>query len=172
MWRVLLVCLLLVGCGQNKDDFSNNDGDAKVPAVEEPALPTHYYSVYMDGEYGYQPEISENQAKDGQVGAALIMLRYLGEKNGIYQIFSKQNESLMSVMECKKPCEYIKVHQIVKGLGVVKTEVIQAAPSSIGKLAFDDAMNGQLEQFVKVEGNKKYTVWLDDKKHMQKTLVQ
>jgi len=170
--RYFLICALLIGCGHNKDDFSQREGISETSESKLPAAPVHYYSVYLDGEYGYQPEISENQAKDGQVGATLVMLKYLGERNGTYQIFSKENESFMTVMECKKPCEFIKVHHIVKGLGVVKTDVLQAAPNSIGKLAFDDAMSGQLEQFVKVEGNKKYTVWLNEKKHMQKTLVQ
>jgi len=118
----------------------------------------------MDDEYGYQPAVSENQLNNGQVASTLFMLKYLGEKNGKYQLFTKQNDNVMTVMECQNPCQFIKLSHIINGMGVVKTEVMEAAPDSIGKMAFDDAINGELQQFVKEDGGKRYTVWLDGKK--------
>ena len=167
MFKVVLICCLLVACGQSKDDFSQPKEAAQ---AEEVKAPEHHYAVYMDGEYGYQPEVSENQRNDGKVASTLFMVKYLGEKNGKYQLFTKQNEKLMTVMECQKPCEYIKVNHIISGLGVVKTEVMEAAPDSLGRLAFEDAINGQLEQFVKEDSGKQYTVWLQGK-NLQRSLV-
>lgn len=168
MVRYLLICALLVGCGHNKDDFSQPK-ETQAQEVSAP-LPTHNYAVYLDDEYGYQPALSENQLNNGQVASTLFMLKYLGEKNGKYQLFTKQNDNVMTVMECQNPCQFIKLHHLVNGIGVVKTEVMEAAPDSIGKLAFDDAINGELQQFVKEDGGKRYTVWLDGKKLSRKAI--
>lgn len=161
MVRYLLICALLTACGHSEQAASLAPESKPVAEVTAPA---HNYAVYMDDEYGYQPAISENQVNDGQVASTLFMLKYLGEKNGKYQLFTKQNDNVMTVMECQNPCQFIKLHHIVNGMGVVKTEVMEAAPDSIGKLAFDDAINGELQQFVKEDGGKRYTVWLDGKK--------
>jgi len=167
--RYFWIFLFLTGCNHQSNDPSASATES-VAEDTRPAAPEHNYAVYMDDEYGYQPAISENQVNDGQVATTLIMLKYLGERNGKYQLFTKQNDNVMTVMECQKPCEFIKLHHIVNGMGVVKTEVMEAAPDSIGKLAFDDAINGQLQQFVKEENGKKYTAWLDGKS-MKKTYL-
>lgn len=160
--RYLLICALLAACSHNEQAAAPVNQTEAV--AQAPAVPTHNYAVYMDDEYGYQPAISENQINNGQVASTLFMLKYLGEKNGKYQLFAKQNDNVMTVMECQNPCQFIKLHHLVNGMGVVKTEVMEAAPDSIGKLAFDDAINGELQQFVKEDGGKRYTVWLDGKR--------
>lgn len=160
--RYLWLFLLLAACSHNEQAAA--PASQAEPVAEVPPAPTHNYTVYMDDEYGYQPAVSENQLNNGQVATTLFMLKYLGEKNGKYQLFTKQNDNVMTVMECQNPCQFIKLHHLVNGMGVVKTEVMEAAPDSIGKLAFDDAINGELQQFVKEDGGKRYTVWLDGKK--------
>jgi len=167
MWKVACLCLMLVACGMDKDNFSKNENG---PEAGKLAEPEHNYAVYMDGEYGYQPAVSENQTNNGQVAATLFMVKYLGEKNGKYQLFSKQNDHVMAVMECQNPCEFIKLNHIINGMGVVKTEVMEAAPDSLGRIAFEDAIAGKLEPFVKEENGKRYSVWLEDKK-MTRTII-
>jgi hypothetical protein len=67
----------------------------------------HYYSMEEDGEYGYERGISENDEKAGQKATALIMVRYMAEKEGAHTIRTADG-SFSYFSSCKPPCDFVK----------------------------------------------------------------
>ena len=46
-------------------------------------------------EYGYEQAISQDAADSGQVATSLLMFKFVGEKDGNYQVFSKMLAMLL-----------------------------------------------------------------------------
>jgi len=66
-----------------------------------------YYSEDDDGEYGYQPAITDEDRTKGIVAKTLIIFRYLGEKDGTYSV-EQRGITTSIVSSCKAPCAFIK----------------------------------------------------------------
>jgi hypothetical protein len=128
------------------------------------AQPTHNYSLKDGFEYGYEQALSENAEDAGQIATTLVMFKYAGKQDGKHQVYSKTNEYLTTVIECAEPCEFIKISQYIKGNGLSNTERMRAVPGSVGFGVIEDAINGQLEQYVGEKEGKKFTIWFGDKK--------
>src|ERR1700761_9104425 len=93
----------LCGCGK---DAANQAPEANQPAsvpvasaaasvsvqnstpepVAPPPPPTHNYSMAENGTYGYEPALSEEDVRNGTAAKPLIMMRYVGNKNGTFVI--------------------------------------------------------------------------------------
>ena len=63
-------------------------------------------------EYGYEQAISQDAADSGQVATSLLMFKFVGEKDGNYQVFSKNAGDVITLLQCSNPCEYIKYDDI------------------------------------------------------------
>lgn len=101
-----------------------------------------------DGEYGYQPAISEEEANNGVATTALAMVRYQGQKNGVYVLEMHDESGSIFRMECKDPCEYVKTRVIFQGQ-TIKSETVPNAPNSLMHAVFEDAMGGKLTPYKK-----------------------
>lgn len=161
-YLMLVLCLILSACGD--ESAGKVDQQPVANNVEESApVVDHYYSLKDGYEYGYEQGISVDQENSGQVAPTLAMFKYSGKKDGVHQVYMKNNKYMSTVVECTEPCEYIKVMGYMRGEGAVSTERIKAVPGSLAYGVIHDAINGKLEQFVGERDGKKYTLWLGEK---------
>ena len=122
----------------------------------------HYYSMKDGYEYGYEQAISQDAADSGQVATSLLMFKFVGEKDGNYQVFSKNAGDVITLLQCSNPCEYIKVMTFL-GNEHLTTERVKAVEGSIGWSVLSDAINGKLEKYIANKNDKKFTIWFDEK---------
>jgi hypothetical protein len=122
-----------------------NDASAPAQAAapsDEP--PPHNYSMVDGGEYGYQPGISEDEAKQGVVTKPLLMYRYRGVINDAYVVDLTGDRGQIYRMSCKDPCNFVK-GQVIVGGQTIHTETLANTPGSVMYAVFEDALNGQLK---------------------------
>lgn len=157
---------------QRKFSLKTVETDTKAPAPT-PVINDHNY-VMQDGmKYGYPSAISENDRNAGQVSEKLVMALYAGEKSGKHQAHLMDG-SVVSVLECEPPCRYLKIMTFVDDdylRDEIKVEHIVAAPNSLGYSIMQDAMRGRLKQYAVGTKEKRYTVWMDERKGMQRTIM-
>jgi hypothetical protein len=121
-------------------------GEPKDETISQaPADPSHNYAMEEDGEYGYEGAISEDEQKAGRAAKPVIMVRYLGLKDGIYSIQIRSGQSA-ETMSCKAPCQFIKVKDTYAGQ-VMKTETVHTTGHAVMDAVFADAMNDQLKPY-------------------------
>ena len=135
--------------------------EAQAPVQEKPATKAHGYGIKDGNEYGYESAISEDDAKAGQVANKVMMMRYSGEKDGKYQVHSKDGSATL-VLECDKQCDYIKTMVFVDNQ-MMQKEMLKGGNGSIASIALADAINGQLEPYVEESKGKKYHIWYSEK---------
>jgi hypothetical protein len=160
---MLVLCLIVSACSSGESGKVDQQAKASAGAEAAPVV-EHYYSLKDGYEYGYEQGISVDQENSGQVAPTLAMFKYSGKKDGVHQVYMKNNKYMSTVVECADPCEYIKVMGYMRGEGAVSTERIKAVPGSLAYGVIYDAINGKLEQFVGERDGKKYTLWLGEKK--------
>ena len=90
------------------------------------------------------------------------MFKFVGEKDGNYQVFSKNAGDVITLLQCSNPCEYIKVMTFL-GNEHLTTERVKAVGGSIGWSVLSDAINGKLEKYIANKNDKKFTIWFDEK---------
>ncbi|WP_414451990.1 hypothetical protein [Burkholderia sp. 22PA0099] len=102
----------------------------------------------QDGTYGYEPALSEDDIRAGKATKALVMMRYVGLKNGNYVvlILDNDNPNVASRVSCQAPCNFAK-SELISGDSVFKTETLRVAPNSLIGAMIEDAMAGQLTPF-------------------------
>jgi hypothetical protein len=135
------------------------------PITQEPE---HYYSMRDGYQYGYEMAVSADDINRGQAAKELLMFKYVGEHNGLYQVFTKVNEMVVSVMECSNPCEFIKTMIFIQG-GKTQIQRMRSVEGTIGNLVLKDAINGNLEQYIAEKKGSKFTIWFDEKKGLIST---
>ncbi|MGX7001394.1 hypothetical protein [Caballeronia sp. KNU42] len=100
-----------------------------------------------NGTYGYEPALSEEDVRKGTATKPLIMMRYVGNKNGAYVIIvlgqDANDSSVVNRVSCQVPCEFAK-SEVVAGDTVVKTETLRVTPDSLVGAMLTDAASGQL----------------------------
>ena len=165
-----VICAALIGCGQQQAAAPQ----APVVSAPPPAPVKDHNYVMQDGmKYGYPAAISEVAGKSGQVAEQLVMALYAGEKDGKHQAHIMDGVTV-TALECTKPCDYLKVMTYVDAdylRNKVKVEHIAAAKQSLGYLIMEDAIRGKLKQYgMGIEG-KRYNMWVDERKGMQRTLM-
>ncbi len=155
-----LVCISVSACNDSHDTSSSTQSrpaqeqpsSAAVAAEAPPAkpnapvAPSHFYVLEQDGEYGYQPAISEDDARQGVATKALVMVRYRGRKDGAYVVDVNNDTGATLRVQCKNPCEYVRTQAIVDGQ-IIHTETLANAPDSVIYAVLADAMNGQLKPY-------------------------
>lgn len=165
-FAIFLSCFL-AACGQPEQPKP-----VSAPAAVAPVAPvkTHNYSLRDGFEYGYERAVSPEQQQKGQLASALMMAKFAGQRDGKYQAYSKDADQIGSVvvLECSNPCEFMKVMVFVEG-GHVSTQRLRVAPGIIGWMILEDAINGELEQYVAERDGRKFTVWFDEKKGLVTT---
>lgn len=111
---------------------------------------THNYSMVDNGTYGYQGALSDADINNGVATKPLIMMRYLGNKNGIYTILvlgpDLNNQSILNRVSCQVPCEYAKSETVAGGM-VLNTQMLPVVPNSILGAMLADAISDQLVPF-------------------------
>ncbi|MDP2153822.1 MAG: hypothetical protein Q8J66_09215 [Methylotenera sp.] len=169
MKKLVLALMMcgLVGCGDGGKSTSEQNAEI---APSEPVV-DHYYSMNDGYEYGYEQGLSNDSVNAGQVASTLIMFKYAGVKDGVYQVYTKNNMGAFDVLECTNPCQYLKEMIFYNG-SHLKTERIKAVEGSIGWSVMADAINGKMEQFIAEKNNgAKSTVWFNEKTGLKFTSV-
>lgn len=115
-----------------------------------PPAPTHYYSIAQDGEYGYQPALSDDDRKAGTMTKALLMARYQGKSGKKYRVDLIDN-GITTRVSCEAPCEFVKSEVYLDGQKA-RTDTVAAAEGSLIWAILQDAMNGELEVYQKPKG--------------------
>jgi len=158
----MVLASFLAGCGQQEPPKQAAAPAAVVPA---PPVKTHNYSLKDGYEYGYERAVSAVEQQRGQATSVLIMAKYAGQYEGKYQIYMKPPEQPGSVVvaECSNPCEFMKVMVFFQGEHVT-TERMRTAPGIIGWMILEDAINGELEQYVAEKNGRKIVFRFDEKK--------
>lgn len=163
---LLLTAGVLGGCGQPQEAPKQAEPAKAIPA--KPAK-THNYSLKDGYEYGYEQAVSLEDQNKGQAVNSLMMAKFAGQSDGKYQVFMKspQDGNANIVAECTNPCEFMKVMVFYRG-NHVSTERMRVAPGIIGWMILEDAINGELQQYVGEKDGRKYTAWFDENKGIQR----
>lgn len=129
---------------------------ASAPVAPEPTpappppQPRHYYSLADNGTYGYEPALSEEDVRNGTATKPLVMMRYVGSKNGTYVIIilgqDASNSNVVTRVSCQSPCDFAK-SELISGGTVLKTETLRMTPDSIMGGMLADAISGQLTPY-------------------------
>ncbi len=131
----------------------------------------HYYSMKDGFEYGYEQGISVDSTNAGQLASTLLMFKFAGEKDGVYQAYTKNSMGAFDVIQCTNPCDYLKEMIFFNGAHI-KTERIKAVEGSIGWTVMADAINGDMDRYVGQQNGKKVNVWFTEQGGMQGTPIQ
>lgn len=126
---------------------ANTPAALPVPAAM-PAPPPHQYAMEQDGTYGYEPALSEDDVRSGKATKPLVMMRYVGRRDGTYVLLliDPDNENYATRVTCQAPCNFAKL-QTMSGTMVLKTATIRVAPNSLIGAMLDDALSGQLRPY-------------------------
>lgn len=102
----------------------------------------------QDGTYGYEPALSEDDVRAGKATKALVMMRYIGLKDGNYILLlvDEDDPSISNRITCKAPCDFAK-SQTMDGKSVLQTETLRVVPNSLIGVMIEDAMSGQLTPY-------------------------
>jgi hypothetical protein len=167
--RKTLVCigllsLILIGCGKNSDLQTAQTGtpvaaSANTPGNQVPVAqpapgateqPHNYAMVEADGTYGYEQGLSEEDVRNGRALKALMMMRYVGNRDGTYVILvlgtDVSDSSTVGRISCQAPCEFAKSETVV-GDTVLKTETLRLKSNSLLGNMMDDAIAGRLKPY-------------------------
>lgn len=168
MKKTALVCvfaLALAACDKPKQTDSGNAskaeptaasavvGENTQPTVIPPAPPPqpvpppvrHNFSLNQGGTYGYEPALSEDDIRSGTATKPLVMMRYVGQRNGNYilLILDQNNENVATRITCQAPCDFAQ-SQITSNGVVLRTETLRVTPNSLLGAMVEDAVAGQL----------------------------
>lgn len=158
----LLLGAVIFGASSYRDSVAVTEQarEEQSTADVRPTPPQHYFAMQDGDEYGYEPGVSDDQQKAGQVAAPLVMIRFAGEKKGQYQIFESVGAE-RAVYDCKKPCEFVRMRKFIDG-NEVSNNRIRRVEGSIIYYAMEDAMHGQLAEHFIVKKGQRLTLWYED----------
>ncbi|WP_075122860.1 lysozyme inhibitor LprI family protein [Burkholderia paludis] len=99
----------------------------------------------QDGTYGYEPALSEDDVRAGKATKALVMMRFVGLRDGNYILLlvDEDNPNVSNRITCSAPCDFAK-SQTMAGDMILKTETLRVVPNSLIGEMIEDAMSGQL----------------------------
>ena len=142
--------LILFGCGKAETNAGAPPGpapmaEAVTQAPPPPPPPTHFYVLEEDGEYGYEKGLSEDERRAGKAAGALLMVRYLGVKDGTHTVAMPAGGAT-ATFSCKPPCDFIKSKVVINGQ-VVKSETVRNTGEAVISAVMADAMSGQLKPY-------------------------
>lgn len=108
--------------------------------------PTHFYDVQDGQMYGYE-------AADK---SRVVMMMYLGEKNGKHQIWEDQGIKEL-VLECAIPCELVTMYTIINNKAKERMHFKNKANSIFDRM-ISDIKNGHVKQYKTPKGQ---PLWFD-----------
>ena len=121
--------------------------DLPAPPAHAPQLiklPAHRYSIKDGFEYSYEKALSASDKIAGSVATPMITVRFLGEREGRFQLFHKENAVIIAVYDCDRACEYATIHKYINEDYAGNEKMRVAAGSVIGAI-FEDAIAGKLD---------------------------
>ena len=159
---IAIIAALLSACGENQQapQAQNEPTKQAIKGADR------YYVLEDNGAYGYERALSENEIKRGQGTAPIVMARYVGEKDGKWQV-AIEDGSIISVFECSKPCEFIKamVFDLDEKGRALNVERMRGQPGILAYSILQDAINGKLANRMGIKKDSKiYSVWFDENK--------
>lgn len=159
---------LVAGCSDSPKESAKPVASAPQtpePIIATPPARTHNYALRDGYEYGYERPPSQEEINKGQATTALSMVKYAGVSNGNHQAYMHDKASnAVVVVECAKPCEFMKVMIFARPNGpAISTDRMRASPGVLGAMIIEDAINGELEQFIGERDGRKYTVQFNEK---------
>jgi hypothetical protein len=110
-----------------------------------PPPPSHNFAIEQDGEYGYEPAISDDDRKAGTAVKPMIMVRYLGTKDNLTR-FAVVDAGVRTVFTCKEACDVVKSTVYLQG-ELIRQDTMRVAPGSIIEAVVQDIENGQLNAY-------------------------
>ncbi|MCA8292973.1 hypothetical protein LGN19_04130 [Burkholderia sp. AU30198] len=159
---LLLVAATVAGCNSKQSDNStqssatspSTSSDTSTPQQPPPVVapapppPSHNYAMSQDGTYGYEPALSEDDVRSGKATKALVMMRYVGLRDGSYILLlvDEDNPNISNRITCSPPCNFAK-SQTMAGDSIIKTETVRVVPNSLIGAMIEDAMSGQLTPY-------------------------
>ncbi|WP_157649125.1 hypothetical protein [Burkholderia ubonensis] len=172
--RAAMLCLMITafgGCSDAKND--RTDIPATSPSAEAAAgnevpspassdavrpqagVSSHQYVLRQDGAYGYEPALSEDDIRAGKAVKALVMMRYVGFRDGTHTllIVDEDDPGVVGRVTCAVPCEFAKFQTVVDGK-VTSTETLRMTPGSLIGSMFEDAIAGRLVPYRKTAGSR------------------
>jgi hypothetical protein len=153
----------LAASGMSGSDFSEKAPGPTIAAASEAAAKAaadaaeasevaaemalmHNYTTEQEGEYGYQAAIGNDDRNSGIAAKPLMMIRYRGVIAGRTTIDEQSSEGGVMRLDCKDPCDFIRLRLMVDGQ-TVHTETLPNHPSTLGGEMMDDARNGKLKVY-------------------------
>lgn len=140
---IVILAIVVASCGPSKAPTAEA---ATIEAINTPtfAPPPHHYDQEDRGIYYYVASISEEEQKKGKVAGEALGFRYLGKnEKGEHIIESvSDNGTALGRSYCSEPCRVIRRSSGRIGFN----------PASIIGAAFEDAVNGHLQQFDATKG--------------------
>ena len=166
-----ILLMALTGCGQQQPAAVSQEKPVAEVAPEAPVI-DHYYSMKDGYEYGYEMSVSQDDANAGQVASKLLMFKYAGQKDNIYQVFSKDQSGAYDVIQCENPCKFFKEMIFYDGR-LIKVERMSATEGSLGWSVLSDAINNKLEQYIgkNKSTGQKVNLWFDEENGMTATPI-
>ncbi|WP_157654611.1 hypothetical protein [Burkholderia ubonensis] len=158
--RAAMLCLMIAafgGCSDAKND--RTDIPATSPSADaarpEAGVSSHQYVLRQDGAYGYEPALSEDDIRAGKAVKALVMMRYVGFRDGTHTllIVDEDDPGVVGRVTCAVPCEFAKFQTVVDGK-VTSTETLRMTPGSLVGSMFEDAIAGRLVPYRKTAGSR------------------
>ncbi|ABK11204.1 putative lipoprotein [Burkholderia cenocepacia HI2424] len=160
---LLLAATVVAGCNSKQSDniqssaaspsASSDSTPAQQPSppvvvAPAPPPPSHHYAMSQDGTYGYEPALSEDDVRAGKATKALVMMRYVGVRDGSYILLlvDEDNPNISNRITCQAPCNFAK-SQTMAGDSILKTETLRVVPNSLIGAMIEDAMSGQLTPY-------------------------
>lgn len=159
---LLLVAATVAGCDSKQSDnraqssatSPGTSSDTSTPQQPSPVVapapppPSHNYAMSQDGTYGYEPALSEDDVRAGKAAKALVMMRYVGLRDGSYILLlvDEDNPNISNRITCSAPCNFAK-SQTMAGDSILKTETVRVVPNSLIGAMIEDAMSGQLTPY-------------------------
>ncbi|AUT64976.1 hypothetical protein C2L65_35880 [Paraburkholderia terrae] len=157
-----IAMLVLSGCDKDSGAHASSapaiaSSPAAPPTVSVPQPvappPHHNYAMVDSGTYGYEPALSEEDVRKGTATKPLIMMRYVGSKNGMYVVIilgqDASNTSVVTRVSCQSPCDFAK-SELISGDSVISTQTLRLTPESIIGAMLADAASGQLVPYGQV----------------------
>ena len=137
---ILSAALVLGSCGA---------GQSKSAAAGKPVDPPkreHHWTTKEGQEYAYEAVVSEDDRQAGILAGDVIMIRYLGVRQGQFTVASvDRNANAATVASCPNPCQIVKV--IYQDAYGAETKHITYNPDTVIGGALEDAFNNQLELY-------------------------
>jgi hypothetical protein len=137
MFKITVVaataCLMISACSETTPGSETTE-------TEKAEVPAPNFKGKEGTNYIYVAAVSEDDKAAGKATGDVVMIRYMGEKDGMHTVeLVDDDESALVSAECANPCQFVKMR------AGPKVERVEFSPDSLVGAAFEDAFAGHLE---------------------------